>query len=95
MTHLKISVFSACSTYALVEAVEMIEKNSTDNAVDLDYGEALERAFRMGPESTRRSNTAAQTFLNILIVVSQFGRCCVCVLFAADNILVRCLKLTT
>ena len=72
-----------------MSAVDAMETSSTDAVVDLDYGEALKRAFRIGPESTRGLDLIAKRLLNVLIVTSQMGLCCVYVLFAAENILVR------
>lgn len=56
------------------------------NVTSLDYQTTAEKAFALGPAKIRRFATAARMAVNIMLLITQFGFCCVYFLFVSKSI---------
>ncbi|CAG5130942.1 unnamed protein product [Candidula unifasciata] len=56
------------------------------STVSLDYAEVLATALKTGPSRLRNFSGAMRVFVNSLLVFTQFGFCCVYIVFIARNI---------
>jgi len=72
------------SLYILVESAANIEQKCGKK--ELGYGEVMGEAASLGPKCFQRCTTGFRNLVNGLILLMQFGCCCVYIVFIADNI---------
>ncbi|XP_036369659.1 proton-coupled amino acid transporter 1 isoform X1 [Octopus sinensis] len=56
------------------------------SSVTMDYPDVMESCLQTGPPALRRFSRAFRIAINIFILITQFGFCCVYVVFVAENI---------
>ncbi|KAK7097608.1 neutral amino acid uniporter 4-like [Littorina saxatilis] len=52
----------------------------------LSYSEVMEESLKTGPSKLRRLAPHAKTFVNVLLLFTQFGFCCVYIVFIATSV---------
>lgn len=72
------------SLYILVESAARVEQICGKK--ELGYGEVMGEAANLGPKCCQRCVNGSRRFVNALILLMQFGCCCVYIVFIADNL---------
>lgn len=68
----------------LVSSARQLEGKS--KGLNLQYAGLAKHSFRSGPKWMRSSSTLMCHMVDVTLVVTQMGVCCVYVIFVADNI---------
>lgn len=70
--------------HMLLKCSHILRKRT--NASSLDYASILELALETGPEKLRRWSKVGRMIVNIFLVMTQMGFCCVYLVFIAKNV---------
>ncbi|RUS84223.1 hypothetical protein EGW08_008027 [Elysia chlorotica] len=70
--------------HTLVDCSHILCKRT--GSMSLDYAEVLEVALKTGPEKLRRYSRLGKNIVNGFLIFTQFGFCCVYIVFIASNI---------
>ncbi|KAM7537600.1 hypothetical protein Aperf_G00000073677 [Anoplocephala perfoliata] len=81
--------YGALSTYAMHQLLHITEEIILRNGLDrtnIDYSEAVFNIIKYGPEPLQRFKGKAKHTINVFLILTQIGCCCIYVLFVTENI---------
>lgn len=80
------SVISTYLIHVLLRTTEaVIQRNELDRST-IDYAEAIFNIIKYGPLRLRKYKGKIKHTVNVFLIISQFGFCCIYVLFISENI---------
>ncbi|KAH9504004.1 hypothetical protein Btru_067524 [Bulinus truncatus] len=81
---LAIGVIAVHCMHILVKCSHLLCKRTS--CLALDYADVIEICFRTGPQQLRKFAKAGRIAVDVFLIFTQFGFCCVYIVFVATNV---------
>ncbi|KAI8798036.1 proton-coupled amino acid transporter 2 [Biomphalaria glabrata] len=81
---LAIGVIAVHCMHMLIKCSHILSKRTT--RLELDYADVIEISFKTGPQRLKKFAKAGRFAVNAFLIFTQFGFCCVYIVFVATNV---------